>query len=89
MYKNLYKYNNINVARKAYNEGEKIIMVANKVNPNNAWGLEHEMHKDDFKQEGGLHSSDFDIRVNNFKYYNCNYESGYYCSFYVDVIKQG
>ena len=30
-------------------------------------------------------SSTFDKRVNNFEYYNCNYELGYYTSFYVEV----
>jgi len=31
---NLYKYNNKKIARKAYNDGETIILYANKVAPN-------------------------------------------------------
>ena len=82
---NLYKYNNKRIARKAYNDGETIILYANKVAPNGVWISGYEMNKEDIKNKGGITSSDFDTVVNNFEYYNCNYEVGYYTSFYVDV----
>ena len=77
----LYKYNNKNIARKAYNDGETVLVYANKIRPNNVWIEAHVMHKDDGN------STDFDTRINHFEYHNCNYTNGYYSSFYVEVAK--
>jgi len=83
--KRLYKYNNKRIARKAYNDGETIILYANKVEPNGVWISGYEMNKEDIKNRCGITSSDFDTVVNEFECYNCDYEMGYYTSFYVDV----
>ena len=78
----LHKYNNKTVARKAYNEGETVLLQPCQVAPNNGWVVPMPIHKDD---QDGIKSSDFDTRVNHFEAYNCTYETGYYTSFYVEV----
>ena len=81
----LYKYNNKRLARKAYNDGETILVYTNKVSPTNMWIGAYEINKAD--ELGGLVSHDFDTRINSFEFHNCNYENGYYSSFYVEVNK--
>ncbi len=79
----LYKYNNKSIARKAYNEGETVQLLANKLVLGDLWVDTFEISKEN---TNGLISSDFDTRVNNFEYHNCNFEMGYYTSFYVEVV---
>jgi len=77
-------------ARKAYNNGTIIYIVPCKVacNDSNIWVKPFEMNikrvTDEYAGYPDLiaqHS--FDSRVNNFEFYNCNYELGYYTAFYV------
>ena len=84
--KNLYKYNNKTVARKAYNDGETILVQTNKVSPHSVWMTPYAINKNDDMMYN-FASTDFDTRVNSFEFHNCNYETGYYSSFYVDVHK--
>lgn len=86
-YKMLYKYNNKTQARKAYNDGETILVYTNKVRPNNPWISAYEINKQDGMNGIIVTSTDFDIRINNFEYHSCNSETGYYSSFYADVKK--
>jgi len=66
-------------ARKLYNKGIKIHVVACKVRlENNPWVQPYELSK---KENDG---SDFDKCINNFEYYNCQYnELGYYSAYYI------
>jgi len=66
-------------ARKLYNKGIKIHVVACKVRPiNNPWIQPFELIK-------GSDGSDFDKHINEFEYYNCSYnELGYYAAYYID-----
>ena len=74
----LYKYNNKKIAKKAYEAGETIILYANKVRPDNMWIAGYEINI-------SHNPDDFDVLLANFEVYNCNYENGYYTSFYVEV----
>jgi hypothetical protein len=66
-------------ARKQYNNGETIIIIAHKMALNTPWNLEHEITKN-----ANCGDATFDFLVNNYEYYNCNYEAGYYCAYYVN-----
>ena len=73
-------------ARKSFEAGETIIIVANKISPNNIWGLEMTIQKD--KIANSIHNQTFedqgfDFIVDRFAIYNCNYENGYYPSYYI------
>ena len=64
-------------AKNLYNKGINVYIVPFKVYPNynNMWI--QPIMINNFTNEN------FDSRVNNFEYYNCNYELGYYTSFYI------
>ena len=81
----LYKLNNKTIARKMFNDGQEIQLYTNKVRPGNMWISPYVTSKQLIKEAGGLKSTDFDVMLNHFEYYNCNNENGYYTSFYVNV----
>ena len=81
--KTLYKYNNKKIARKAYNDGETILVYTSNVIPNNMWIGAYTINKLD----GIATSTDFDTRINSFEFHNCNNENGYYSKFYVELSK--
>jgi len=84
----LYKLNNKAIARKMFNDGQKIKLYANKVNPHNIWIDAFEIQKDEIANSVINQTFDaqgFDFIVDRFEVYNCNYETGYYTAFYVDV----
>ena len=86
--KQLYKYNNKTVARKAFEAGETIIIVPNKTSPNNCWGIDLKIQKDMIANNIAnqtFGSQGFDFTIDRYTQYNCNYESGYYVSYYVEV----
>lgn len=63
-------------ARNLFNKGEIIHLLPCKLNINNYW----------FPACAISLTSDiksFDGIVNEYEYYNCNYEMGYYCAYYV------
>ena len=80
-------------ARRLYNDGKTVYIVPCNVYPDNSnpWIKPFELKKatidkqyegyDELKQ---LYS--FDSRINNFEYYNCNYELGYYTAFYIKEV---
>ncbi len=75
-------------ARKRYNEGESVTIIAHKMILNTPWNLEHEININDGKNGVISGTTDFNIRIGNFEIHNCNFETGYYCAFYVkEVIK--
>lgn len=64
-------------ARKLYNAKKAVTIIPCKCHPGGAWFTGFEMENDG--------SRTFDQFVNEFTYYNCNYELGTYPAFYVEV----
>lgn len=63
-------------ARNIFNNGETIFLLPCKTRINNYWLPACAISlTSDIK--------DFDSIVNEYEYYNCNYELGYYCAYYV------
>lgn len=63
-------------ARRRFNQGEDITLVACKMRVDSPWGLGCRINNKDDR--------DFDKIVNNFEYYNCTSETGYYASYYIE-----
>lgn len=73
IYSRLFK----NQARKAYEQGTALVVVPCKFRPDSPWGFSYHLKKSE-------HPTDmFDDIINNFTFYNCVYETGYYPAFYV------
>lgn len=72
---------NKSTARKLYNAGTPVTIIAHKMALNTPWNLEHTIVLDD--DLGGIYTHEFNTRVANFENYNCSYETGYYCAYYV------
>lgn len=70
-------------ARKMYNNGETITIIAHKMALNTPWQLEHDINIMDGKNGLISGTNDFDIRVANFEIHNCCHETGYYAAYYV------
>lgn len=74
------------MARKLYNAGKTIRLCPVKINPcNEYYPMSYDINKDDkFEVEPLEWEKKFESRVNQFEYYNCQYnETGKYCAFYV------
>lgn len=71
---------NKTTARKLYNAKKAVLIIPCKCRPGGAWLTGFEMENDG--------SRTFDQFVNEFTYYNCNYELGKYPAFYVEVIPE-
>ena len=67
-------------ARKMYNYGLTVNLLPCKVSTNSVWIRPFAINK--FESE--YSENKFDRTVNAFQYYNCNTETGYYPSFYVN-----
>lgn len=63
-------------AERLYNEGKTILLVPCKMRLNSPWTYIHRA-----KNTSG---DTFEKVVNNFGYYNCCYETGYYPAYYVE-----
>lgn len=73
-------------ARKLYDDGVTIRVCPVKVDPcNEIYPMSFDINKNDqFEVEPFEWELKFDSRVNQFEYYNCNYnETGKYAAFYV------
>lgn len=71
-------------ARRLYNAGETIAIIADNLKPFTDFGFEILINKD-VDQISGL-EIDFNKRVNWFEIYNCiNRETGYHAAFYMEV----
>jgi hypothetical protein len=77
MYKE-YKKITIKTAKKYFNNNKDFIIIPNKTNINNIWGIGYQVNNLDRTEEN------FNQLVNNFSYYNCNTkELGLKPAFYV------
>lgn len=65
-------------AEKLYNEGKKIYLLPSNTRLENAWFKPIEISIYDNHE-----IKEFNLRVNEFVYYNCNYELGRYTHFYI------
>lgn len=63
-------------AKKLYESGQNVIIVACKMNPENHFLPSPIMNKI------LCHNESFEVWVNSFTYYNCNNETGRYPAFY-------
>lgn len=63
-------------ARKLYNTGVEVLIIPCKCNPHGAWITGITLINNE---------RPFDALVNEFEYYNCCYELGYYPAFYKEV----
>lgn len=70
-------------ARKIYNDGGTVTIIAHKMALRTQRHLEHEININDGKNGLTGGTTDFNIRVSNFEAYNCCYETGYYAAYYV------
>ena len=66
------------VARRLYNEGKTIYLTPSNIaaSDSNLWIKPHPISNEGEK--------DFDVKVNQFEYYNCNCELGYYTNFWIN-----
>lgn len=71
----MYKRINKKAARKLYNSGVEILIIPCKCSPLAAWFTGITLNNT---------GRPFDVLVNEFIYYNCNYETGYYPAFYTE-----
>lgn len=69
---------NKKTARNIFNNGGTIRICANKINPtNDFYNLFMDINQDFVLEKN------FDKLINQYEYYNCNSECGYYTAFYV------
>jgi len=73
----------LKMARKLYNMGKSVTIIAHKMALNTPWNLEHEINNRDGMNGVILGTTDFNIRVANFEIHNCNFEMGYYAAYYI------
>ena len=64
------------LARKLYNSGAEVLIIPCKCSPLAAWLVGGTMVNA---------GEPFDKFVNEFEYYNCCYELGYYAAFYKEI----
>jgi len=74
---------NKTVARKAYDNGQKVVMNPCKLAFPNFWSTWSTICIVD-KTHDYLSPADFDTIVKYFEYYNCTYETGCYAHFYIE-----
>jgi len=68
-------------ARKLFSEGKPLYVIAHKMRP----GMPFQMGMTIFSEKYLEENKDFDSMVNNFAFYNCSYETGYYPAFYLET----
>lgn len=75
-------------ARKLFIAGGKVVICPANMRPFSMWHLEYIMKRayvSDFILDDIGASNIFNEIVNNFKYYNCNNETGNYIRYYAEV----
>ena len=77
-------------AERRYNSGETIRLCACKVSPVNIWGCYSDCSREKLSPVSGdgfntivPRNREFETLVNAFRFYNCNFETGYYPAYYV------
>ena len=82
-----YKKVNKPIARKMYNKGYTIKLLPCKVSDSVVTGVPHDfdwIKPVEISEKTCTHDANkFDRSVNDFEYYNCNSEMGYYSHYYV------
>lgn len=68
-------------ARKQFNFGVNVYIIPNKMNINNMVIPFYKMNSWELKLLDN--NITFDKFINEYEYYNCRYETGYYCSYYL------
>ena len=68
-------------ARKQYELGVTVYITPCKMRLGNMWNPEIEMNKYNLLEVNP--NITFDGFINEFEYYNCDYERGYYTSYYI------
>lgn len=78
-----YKRIRKDVARKLFQEGRTVYLTPSNVSADdtNLWIKPYPINNRDEK--------DFDVKVNQFEYYNCNSELGYYACFWTNKEEEG
>jgi len=77
------KYTRIrkDVARRLFNEGKTIYLTPSNIaaSDSNLWIKPYPIQR-----ISGIPGVPFDTKVNEFEYYNCNHELGYYTNFWIN-----
>ena len=76
----LYKRVSKKTARRVYNGGGVVMIAAHRLNPWNIFQPAITILRDEHT---------FDEWVNDYQSYNCNYETGYYCAYYIKKALDG
>ena len=76
----VYKRVSKKTARRVYNEGGAVMITAHRLDPWNMFHPAITIPQDDHT---------FDEWVNDCQWYNCNRETGYYCSYYIKKAPEG
>lgn len=74
-------------ARKLFNEGQAVTIIPHKVRTDNVWGIGMEIQKGVICNT--IHNQTyciqgFDWWLDCYITYNCNFENGYYCAYYIN-----
>lgn len=69
-------------ARKLYNNGTTIYLMPSKAVPGSAWITPVPVTRD--PDEDDILPIDFDTKVNAYRYYNCNRETGMTVHYYIN-----
>lgn len=72
-------------AKKEFENGNNIIIVACNLNPFGFWNLGIETSINNWGFQGIPDNERFEKLVNEYTWYNCNYETGYYPAYYVKL----
>lgn len=71
-------------ARKLFANGASIMLYACKANINSAWNSPCIIDNRECLNELDNAVKIFDTYVNEFEFYNCNYEMGYYAKYFIE-----
>lgn len=66
-------------ARKLFREGKPFVICPCKFYPSGPFNLAMIIHSSKYLEEGWT----FERMYNNWEFYNCSYETGYYAHFYI------
>lgn len=72
-------------AKKEFESGNDIVIVACNLQPFGFWGLGIETSINNWGFEGIPENERFEKLVNGYTWYNCNHETGYYPAYYVRI----
>ena len=76
----MFKRINKRLARKLFASGKSFYIIAHKMRPGGPFHMGMTIHAANALKENWS----FDQYINNFMYYNCSWETGYYPAFYLE-----